>query len=188
MKQAIAGVMPFSVGEATIMVVWPSIASTWFGRMMGRAYRIRAGVGFLTVGHLLALASAPVMAGAILGKFVFAFLAGIPLLGLPFRLLPSFMPSFAVVRYILTNRRVIIARGLKPIPEQYVELDRFDDIKVVVKPGQEWYPAGDLVFKRGAVETFLLRGVIRPETFRQTCLKARQAYVGVRQAMELAPA
>jgi hypothetical protein len=109
--------------------------------------------------------------------------AGIPLLGLPFRLLPN-----GVIRYILTNRRVIIARGLKPVAEQYVELDRFDDIEVVVQPGQEWYPAGDLVFKRGAVETFLLRGVLRPETFRQTCLKARQAYVGVKQAMELVQA
>ena len=183
MKQAIAGVTPFRVGEATIMIVWPSIASTWFGRTMGRLYGIKAGIRFVTVGNLIALASAPLMAGAILGKFVAAFVAGIPLLGLPFRLLPN-----GVIRYILTNRRVIIARGLKPIAEQYVELDRFDDIEVVVQPGQEWYPAGDLVFKRGTVETFLLRGVLRPETFRQTCLKARQAYVGVKQAMELVPA
>jgi MFS family permease len=183
MKQAIAGVTPFRVGEATIMIVWPSIASTWFGRMMGRLYRIKAGIGFVTLGNLIALASAPLMAMAILGKFIAAFVAGIPLLGLPFRLLPN-----GVIRYILTNRRVIIARGLKPAAEQYVELDRFDDIEVVVQPGQEWYPAGDLVFKRGAVETFLLRGVLRPETFRQTCLKARQAYVGVKQAMELVQA
>src|SRR5687767_13024718 len=115
MKQAIAGVSPSGVGEATIMIVWPSIASTAFGRAMGRLYRIRLGVGFFTVGHMIALASAPLMAMAILGKFAAAFAAGIPLLGLPFRLLPN-----GVIRYILTNRRVIIARGLKPIAEQYV--------------------------------------------------------------------
>ena len=66
--------------------------------------------------------------------------------------------------------------------EQYVDLDRFDAIDVAVSPGQEWYAAGDLVFRRGAIETLRLPGVSRPESFRQTCLKARQAYVAVASA------
>jgi hypothetical protein len=90
-----------------------------------------------------------------------------------------------MVRYRLTNRRVIIERGLAAREEQYVDLDRFDAIDVVVLPGQEWYPAGDLIFRRGTVETFRLRGVMRPETFRQTCMKAHQAFVGVRKAVQL---
>lgn len=166
MKQAIAGVTPAQVGEATIMIVWPSIAATSIGRFFGRLYAIRAGFNFLTVGNLIALLSIPVML-----PLYFA------------RKLP-----FSVRRYRLTNRRVIIERGLAGRPEQYVDLDRFDEIDVVVLPGQEWYPAGDLVFRRGNIETFRLRGVLRPETFRQTCLKAHQAYVGVRKAMELASA
>jgi hypothetical protein len=162
MKQAIAGVMPAQVGEATIMIVWPSVAATGLGRFFGRLYGIRAGVGFVTVGNLTALASIPIM--------------------LPLYLLRKF--PLWITRYRLTNRRVIIERGIGGQIQQFVDLDRFDEIEVVVRPGQEWYPAGDLVFRRGAIDTFLLPGVQRPETFRQTCLKARQAYVGVRKAME----
>ncbi len=40
-------------------------------------------------------------------------------------------------------------------------------------------------FAREALETFRLAGVPRPETFRQTCLKARMSYVGVRKAREM---
>jgi hypothetical protein len=82
---------------------------------------------------------------------------------------------------------VIIERGVSGRIDQYVDLDRFDAIDVVVLPGQEWYPAGDLIFRRGSVETFRLRGVLRPETFRQACMKAHLAYVSVRRALELAP-
>ena len=163
MKQAIAGVMPAQSGEATIMIVWPSIAATPIGRLFGRMYGIKAGFSFLTVGNLIALASIPVM---------------LPLYAV--RKLP-----FWVERYRLTNRRVIVERGIHGRAQQYVDLDRFDAIDVVVLAGQEWYPAGDLVFRRGPIETFRLRGVQRPETFRQTCLKAHHAYVGVRKAMEL---
>ena len=38
------------------------------------------------------------------------------------------------------------------------------------------------VFKQGAVETFRIWGVPRPETFRHTCLKAQMSFVGVQQA------
>jgi len=67
-----------------------------------------------------------------------------------------------------------------------IELDRFDVIEIDCKPGQEWFAAGDLVFKRGDVETFRLEGVSRPESFRQTCLKSHQSYVGVKQALDRA--
>jgi len=62
------------------------------------------------------------------------------------------------------------------VPERWVELSRFDAIDVIVRPGQAWYPAGDLIFRKGQVETFRLEGVSRPETFRQTCLKAHHGY------------
>ena len=166
MKQAIAGVTPAQVGEATIMTVWPSIAATGIGRFFGGLFGIRAGVGFLTVGNMIALAAIPIM---------------LPLYF--FRKVP-----FWIERYRLTNRRVIVERGVKGRIQQFVDLDRFDAIDVVIQPGQEWYPAGDLIFRRGATETFSLRGVLRPETFRQTCLKAHQAYVGVRKAVSLVSA
>jgi len=155
-SQSISGVVPPSVREATVMTVWPSVASTGFGRALGRLYRIKEGFGPVTVGRLALLAT------------------------IPFGLLLYFslrMP-WAIRRYRLTNRRVTMERGINPQVEQYVDLDRFDAIDLVVQPGQEWYQAGDLVFRRGQIETLRLAGVSRPESFRRVCLETRQAYVG----------
>ena len=102
---------------------------------------------------------------------------------------PFFLPPYFLMllpwscrRYRLTNRRVVVDRGLRGAEERSVALDRFDTVEVVVLPGQEWYHAGDLVFRLGPVETFRLSGVPRPETFRQTCLKAHISYVGIAKA------
>lgn len=160
MKQAIAGVAPPELGEVTMMVVWPSMAGTPIGRSIGRLCGIRAGLGnILTVGNLLALLLIPVA------------------LALFFRNLAP----WSLQRYRLTNRRVLVEGGLHAKTERSLELDNFDTIEVEVLPGQEWFPAGDLVFRRGPLETLRLNGVLRPEPFRQTCLKARRAYVSVRQ-------
>jgi hypothetical protein len=142
------------------MMVWPSVASTALGRSLGRVYRIRDGFGPVSIGRLALLATIP--------------------LGLMLYL--SMRIPWAIRRYRLTNRRVMIERGINPKVEQYVDLDRFDAIDLVVSPGQEWYAAGDLVFRRGPIETLRLSGVSRPESFRQTCLKTRQAYVGASAA------
>lgn len=139
------------------MTVWPSVASTGLGQLLGRVYRIREGFGPLSIGRLALLATIPV--------------------GLMLYL--SMRLPWAIRRYRLTNRRVTIERGINPQVEQYVDLDRFDAIDVVVSPGQEWYAAGDLVFRRGPIETLRLPGVSRPESFRRVCLEARQAYVSV---------
>jgi len=156
-SHAISGVVPPSVAEATVMTVWPSVASTGLGQVLGRVYRIRDGFGPISVGRLVLLATIP------LGLMLY----------LTMRL------PWAIRRYRLTNRRVMIERGINPRVEQYVDLDRFDAIDVVVSPGQEWYAAGDLVFRRGPIETLRLPGVSRPESFRRVCLEARQAYVSV---------
>jgi len=155
-QQTISGVVPPSVREATVMTVWPSVASTGFGRALGRLYRIKEGFGPVTVGRLALLATIP------LGLLLYFSLR---------------MP-WAIRRYRLTNRRVSIERGINPQVEQYVDLDRFDAVDLVVQPGQEWYQAGDLVFRRGPIETLRLAGVSRPESFRRVCLETRQAYAG----------
>ena len=160
MKQAIAGVAPPESGEVTTMIVWPSIAGTEMGRRWGRLYMIRTGIGnILTVGKLIALASIPIALG------LFAM---------------NFSPGF-MRRYRLTNRR----RGRDRIPwhcRRWVLLDQFDTIELVVLPGQEWYRAGDLVFRNGRIETMRLNAVPQPETFRQTCLKAQRSFTGVQRA------
>ena len=156
-QTAISGVVPPGVAEATVMTVWPSVASTSIGQTLGRLYRLKGGFGPLSLGRMALLATIPV--------------------GLMLYL--SMRLPWAIMRYRLTNRRVTIERGINPKVEQYVDLDRFDAIDVVVSPGQEWYAAGDLVFRSGPIETLRLPGVSRPESFRRTCLEVRQSYVSV---------
>ena len=157
LQQSIAGVSPPGVAETTVMTVWPSVGATGVGQALGRLYRIRDGFGPVSLGRLALLATIP------LGMMLYL----------------SMRLPWAIVRYRLTNRRVTIERGISPKVEQYVDLDRFDTIELVVHPGQEWYDCGDLIFRRGPIETLRLSGVSRPEPFRQTCLKVRQSYVSV---------
>lgn len=158
-QQPISGVSPPGVAETTVMTVWPSVGATAVGQWLGRLYRMgrRESRGPISVGRLALLASIP------LGMFLYL----------------SMRLPWAIRRYRLTNRRVTIERGISPKVEQYVDLERFDSIDLVVRPGQEWYDCGDLVFRRGPVVTLQLAGVSRPEPFRQTCLKVRQSYVSV---------
>ena len=162
MKQTNARVAPSEMPEATVMTVWPSICAYPSGRFLGRLYTIPAGIYVFTLGNLLALASIP----HALALYVF-------------RILP-----FTGMRYQITNRRIVVQRGLMAIDDKSVELDRFDRIDVQVQPGQEWFKAGDLVFFNGSVETFRLDGVSRPHVFRATCMKSRTSFVGVQEALE----
>lgn len=160
MKQPIAGVTAPETREVTVMTVWPTLAASGAGRMIGRLCSIQAGVGFFTLGKLLAL----LLIAPAIGLFALSLLPGV------------------TKRYRLTNRRVIVQAGLRGIDERWVDFDRFDAIDIEVLPGQEWYPAGDLVFRNGQIETFRLAGVSRPETFRHTCLAARRGYLGAAES------
>jgi hypothetical protein len=162
MKQAIAGVAPADLQEVTVMTVRPSISVYLVGRWLGRLYAIKAGSYVFTVGNFIALGSIPI-------ALLLYFLRLAPKIG---------------IRYRLTNRRVIVQRGLTAKDDRWVDLDRFDRIEVVVQPGQAWYHAGDLVFYLGETETFRLGAVSRPETFRHTCLHSHRAHVGVKKALE----
>jgi len=161
MKQSIAGVAPAETSEVTIMTVWPTLGASGAGRFLGRRFMIRWGIGILTLGKVFAALSIPVALGLYFAKI---------------------MP-FSGQCYRLTNRRVVIETIYRRAVQSWVELDRFDTIEVLVQPGQDWYRAGDLVFRQGQIETFRLMGVSRPESFKHTCLDARRGYVGVRAAM-----
>jgi hypothetical protein len=167
MKQAIAGVTVPSEKEVTVMTVWPSVAAMSLaglplGLMLGRLYAIKAGFSIFTLGNLFCLASIPL-------ALVLYFKRIGPFVGL---------------RYRLTNRRIVVERGITgKTVDKSIGLDQFDTIDVVVEPGQQWYDAGDLVFRQGAVEKFRLDGVSRPQAFRQVCLKAHMGFVGVQQAI-----
>jgi hypothetical protein len=162
-RSPIAGVSPAETREVTVMTVWPSNASFGLGRLLGQAYAITwPDIYIFRLGNLLALLSIPL-------ALVLFFMRIAPGIG---------------TRYRLTNRRIIVERGLTGTLDKAVDLDRFDAIDVEVQSGQAWYDAGDLVFRLGNVETFRLSGVSRPEAFRQTCLKGHLAHKGVKQARE----
>lgn len=165
MKQAIAGVAPEQAGEVTIMIVYPTLAATGLGRFLGRLYDNKIGVGVFTLGTLAIALSIPIA----LGLF-FAMLG----------------PGLAR-RYRLTNRRLVVDEGMKQKPGKWVTLDDFDAIDIEVLPGQAWYPAGDMIFRKGKTETFRLSGVSRPESFKHVCLKAQQAHAMVKNAMKQQP-
>ena len=163
MKQAIAGVAPPELGEVTIMTVWPSIAATGLGRFLGRRYENRTGLGnILTIGNVWKIASIPVALA-----IFFAML-----------LVPGFNR-----RYRLTNRRMAIEKGLSPKVDSAVSLDDFDTIDIEYLPGQEWYPCGEMIFRKGKIETFRLSAVPRPESFKQVCLKTQRAYTSVKAVL-----
>jgi hypothetical protein len=86
-------------------------------------------------------------------------------------------------RYRLTNRRIVVQKGYSAKDERAVGLDEFDAIEIRVLPGQAWLRCGEMVLLREGQEVFCLSGVLRPEVFRQICLKARTAFVSVRDVL-----
>jgi hypothetical protein len=163
MKQAIAGVTPAESAEATVTTVWPSIGAYPSGQALGRLCGIRwPGVYFFQLGNLFAL------------------------LGIPLALVLYFcrIAPGTAVRYVVTNRRVIVQRGLDSKESRSIAFHAFDEVFVDVRPGQAWYPAGDLVMRQSGKEVFRLGGVSWPEGLRQTILKARTASLSVQQSRQ----
>jgi len=155
--QPIAGETPPELGEAPVMTVWPTIASLPLGRWIGRYAATKWGWGPFTVGALFALLTIPI--SLVLYCWLFA-------------------PAVCR-RYALTTRRVIIRRGLGALEDRWISMEDFDEIVVEVLPGQQWFHAGDLSFRRGGEELLRLAGVRRPETVRRACLKVQKALLAV---------
>jgi hypothetical protein len=162
MKSPFPGFVPPELDEADAVTVWPTIGAHPLGRLVGRLCASKMGIGFFTLGKLWSLVTIP------LSLAVFAW---------------QLMP-YICRRYTLTNRRIIIRRGLQPLDAKWVDLDGFDSIEVKTLPGQQWLHCGEMIFKRGGSEVLRLSGVSRPEVFRQVCLSAQSALLGVRKIVE----
>ena len=163
MKQAIAGVVPADAEEVKVMTVWPSLSVYRLGGIIGQMCAIRwPDVYIFRLGSLMALLS--------IGPAIILYF---------WRVLPK-----TGIRYCLTNRRIVVQRGMKGVEDRAIGLDEFDAIEIEVSPGQQWYHAGDLVFKNGDSERFRLESVSYPEAFRHSCLASQAAFVGVRELLE----
>jgi len=149
-------------GERLSKVVWPTIGATQCGCFVGRLCAVRQGLGtFFTLGKLFAIGTIPVS----LGVFAWQLMPGV------------------IRRYCLTNRRILVQKGLSRVEERSIALDEFDRIEIQVLPGQEWLRTGEMLFLRDGREVFRLSGVPRPETFREVCLKQKSTLSAAAQVL-----
>ena len=156
------GLAPPTPREVPSKTIWPTIGATAAGRWVGRLCAVRTGIGpFFALGKLYALLTIPVS----LAIFFWQLLPGV------------------CRRYQLTNRRIVIQKGLRPADESSLDLDQFDAIQIEVLPGQAFLHAGDLLFLCDGREVFRLRGAARPEVLRRLCLTARSTQLAVREIL-----
>ena len=90
---------------------------------------------------------------------------------------------FLAKRYTLTNRRVMVRRGLKPVASQEVALGDIKDVRLDDGSYNAFYRSGNLdviVTDDKVAQTekvaLTLRAVSDPETFRRAILNARVAW------------
>src|SRR5438067_730924 len=156
--QAVTGVTPPQTNEAIIRDVWQSVTAHAGPASLARAcYRtiIFAPVGWLVLAPF----------------FLLRFLA----------LLPGL--SGLATRYRLTNRRLMIAKGFKAVPEKEVPLDRIKDVKLVTDANSDFYFSGTLeVIDDAGTSVLSLPGVREPESVRQSILQAAAAWGPVLKA------
>jgi Bacterial PH domain len=86
------------------------------------------------------------------------------------------LSPFLARRYAITNRRVIIRRGLKGTPGQEVALADIDDVRVQTDANSDFFRAANIeIIAKGQV-ALTLHGVCDPESFRHAILNARNAW------------
>jgi hypothetical protein len=115
---------------------------------------------------------------ASLGRTLTRTIIGAPLAWLllaPFYFL-KILP-FLAMRYTLTNRRVMIRRGLRPTPTHEVALTDIDRVEIVPDANSDFYRAGTLEIMSQGKVALRLPGVPEPESFRHAIVNAYKAWV-----------
>jgi len=139
--------MPPLLGEALIREVRPSVTDG------------SAGIASLAAKLMRTLVLAPV--GWMLLAPLFA---------------RKFLP-FLPKRYTLTNRRLMIQRGLRPRPVQSIPLAEIDEVRFDPSSYNRFYMSGTLeIVSKGEVR-LRLTGVPAPEGFRVAIINAIGAWV-----------
>src|SRR6187401_656579 len=80
-------------------------------------------------------------------------------------------------RYRLTNRRLMICRGLKPAPSQEIPLSDIDEVRVVRDDNSQFFLAGTLEIVSKGIVKLTLPAVPEPDAFRLSILQACKAWV-----------
>lgn len=80
-------------------------------------------------------------------------------------------------RYTLTNRRLMIQRGLKPKPSREIALADIDDVRIEYDGNSAFFRAATLhILSKGQIK-LTFSGVPGPESFRHAILNACKAWV-----------
>lgn len=146
-RQAISGLMPPQLGEARIREEWPTILGINPG-LASLARTLQQTVILAPLGWLIAL----------------------PLFKLK-------LAPFLCRRYTLSNQRLMIRRGWKPVIVEQIPLGDIDDVRLDSQGVDPFYLSGNLeVLSKGQV-VMRLAGVPEPEGFRHAILNARNAWV-----------
>jgi hypothetical protein len=159
LAQAVNGLVPPKVAEVNIRTTWPSVTAV------------------SAAGANLGRALIKTRLLAPLGWFVLAPLYFVKIL------------PFLAKRYLLTNRRLLVARGLKATPKQQIALADIDDVRLVESTYNPFYRSATLEVISGGRVALTLAGVCDPESFRQAVLNAVMAWVpGKAAALPMLPA
>lgn len=89
---------------------------------------------------------------------------------------------FLATRYTLSNRRLMIMRGLKPASSHEVLLADIDDVKIVKDGNSAFFKAANLEIISNGKVVMTLRGVPSPEAYRQAIINTCMAWVPGRPA------
>lgn len=84
---------------------------------------------------------------------------------------------FLATRYTLTNRRLMVRRGLRPTPAHEVPLGEIDEVRVRTDANSEFFRAATLEILSHGKPVLTLKGVPGPESFRRSILDACAAWV-----------
>ena len=151
-SQAIAGVVAPQTQEAMIREVWETVAANHAAASVVR--KLISSVVLAPLGWLLI---APIFAKRLLG-----FLPGL---------------SFLTVKFTLTNRRLMIRKGMKPVPGLEIPLNEIGDVRVVIDDNSKFYGTANLeVLRKDGTVAFTMPGVPEPESFRQAIIQSRDAW------------
>jgi len=152
--------------ERTVIAVWPSIASTGIGRMIGSLIQSAPEIRLPVLNVNLALAPTLLLGPVAAAVYLLAKVIG--------------------QRYTVTSRRVLIQGSLSRKLNEQVSLEQIAEVAVApYRDGQEFYHSADVVLlDQAGKELMRLEAVMRPGVFRQNILETRDARVKVQDALD----
>lgn len=159
-RTAIAGVS--SSGEVEIRTKYPSIGHTVIGGILGSIYEsIPVKLWGVKLSHLL---------------FV--------LPSAPFAILGYAITKVFGERFVLTNRSIQRWASIGRRQIQSVALADIAEIAIETTPGMTFYKCGNLHLQDAKGKPLMvLKGVSRPEVFRETLLKSRESRTQVEASL-----